>query len=282
MDSIEIIEELKEHNNLNVKCLCFCGTEFIARKANIVGGYTKSCGCLRKIAHRELARNRQKVKLEDYIGKTINNLTIISEEYVTVKSGAVHRYFVCKCSCGNDYKGDVHMITQGRTKSCGCWKKIADKRPKSHGMSKDRPYIVWCGIIARTTNANEPSYKDYIGRGISVCDKWKTFEGFWEDMQEGYSDSLTLDRIDVDGNYCKENCRWTTMSVQGHNKRKKAGTESKYIGVTLDSKTLKWRARIAVTKTHRKHLGMFETEYSAAFAYDNASEEIYGDRPNKT
>lgn len=229
-----------------------------------------------------MAIRRQKVKLEDWFGKKINLLTITGEEYVVVPSGKSHRYFVCTCDCGNSYKGHVHMIVNGRTKSCGCWKKVADKLPKSHGMSRSRPYNIWCGMIARTSNTQEPSYKEYGARGIVCCDRWKYFENFWEDMQEGYEEHLELDRVDVNGNYSKENCRWATQSVQGHNKRKKPETYSKYIGVTLDSKTLKWRARISVTKEYRKHLGMFVNELDAAIAYDNASELIYGDRPNKT
>lgn len=279
---ITILEEYRRNSKIYVRCLCFCGNEFHAAKSNISSGGTKSCGCYRKTVQRLLAVNKQKYKLSECLGKTYNYLTVIDEEYVTVKSGAIHRYFVCNCKCGSLYKGSVELIVQGRIKSCGCWKVIADSLPKSHGMSRTRPHIIWCHMIARTTNVKEPSYKDYGGRGITLCDRWKSFENFWEDMQEGYSDELELDRIDVNGNYCKENCRWATLSMQGHNKRKKQDCISEYIGVTLDTKTNKWRARIAVTKSYRKHLGMFHTQIEAATAYDNASEEIYGDRPNKT
>ena len=213
------------------------------------------------------------------VGKVFGKLKVIG---IFKKEGSSVKYATCMCSCGSEHKARLADLKSGNTKSCGCWKVIADSLPKSHGMSKTRPHIIWCGMIARTTNLKEPSYKDYGARGITLCDRWKSFENFWDDMQEGYSDELELDRIDVNGNYCKENCRWATLSMQGHNKRKKEDCISEYMGVTLDNKTNKWRARIAVTKSYRKHLGMFHTQIEAAIAYDNASEEIYGDRPNKT
>lgn len=227
-------------------------------------------------------KNNQKYKIEDYINKRFYYTTIVGEDYSTTSKGYPHRKFKCLCDCGKEHLAFVGMILSGRQKSCGCYKKIADKKFKTHGMSKSRPYIVWSGMIARTSNSNNPHWSDYGGRGITVCDDWKSFDNFWKDMQESYSEDLELDRINVDGNYCVENCRWTSRNVQAHNKRKKADTKSIYTGVTLDNKTLKWRARIVLEKGIRKHLGMFISELDAARAYDNVSEEIYGDRPNKT
>jgi hypothetical protein len=265
-----------------VLCTCDCGNEKFISKYFVEKGITKSCGCIKKTAARESGKVRQKVKIEDWLGKKINYLTILGEEYVTVASGAVHRYLVCSCECGNFYKGCIHMITKGKTKSCGCWKVVADSLPKSHGLSNTRIYNIWCGLIARTTNPNEQCYENYGGRGIKVCDRWKSFENFYEDMFSTYSEELSIDRIDVNLGYSKENCRWVTMSVQGHNKRKLPKCLSDYIGVTFDDKTSKWRSRITLSKGNRKHLGMFTTQLDAAIAYDNASEEVYGDRPNKT
>lgn len=265
-----------------VLCTCDCGNEKFISKYFVEKGITKSCGCIKKLSARKNGKLRQKVKLEYWLGKKINYLTILGEEYVTVSSGAVHRYFVCSCECGNSYKGCIHMITKGKTKSCGCWKVISDSLPKSHGLSKTHIYKIWCSMIARTTNPNDLSYDRYGGRGITVCPNWLKFENFYNDMSEGYADTLSIDRIDNFLGYSKDNCRWVTMSVQGHNKRKLPKCLSEYIGVTLDNKTGKWRARIVLSKGNRKHLGMFSTQLEAARAYDNASEEIYLDRPNKT
>ena len=265
-----------------VLCICDCGTEKFISKYNVIKGITKSCGCLKKESTIKSAEARRTIRIEDWLNKKINYLTILGEECITTPSGITRRYFRCLCDCGNTYKGIIYSIISNNTISCGCYKKSSDKRPKSHGMSRTRFYNIWCSMIARTTNPEEPCYHNYGGRGIQVCDRWKSFENFRDDMFNTYSEELSLDRINVDLGYSLENCRWADARTQNHNKRKKPDSKSDYIGVTLDAKTLKWRARIAVSKTNRKHLGMFLDELSAAIAYDNASEEIYGDRPNKT
>jgi hypothetical protein len=100
-------------------------------------------------------------------------------------------------------------------------------------------------------------------------------------MGESYFDGCEIDRIDVNGNYCKENCRWTTHSVNNHNRRKRKGCTSEYIGVCFNSKTNKYAAQLVKDGALiiRKE---FVNELEAAIAYDNASERVYGDRPNKT
>lgn len=219
------------------------------------------------------------VNKQEFVGNVYCRLTILSIEY---KTDSNRTYAKCKCSCGNEHTVRLADLCSGNTKSCGCYKTERDKRAKSHGLSKTRFYNIWCGMVARTTNPTEPAYSSYGGRGIKLCDSWLKFENFYNDMIDGYEDNLSIDRIDVNSGYCKENCRWATMSVQGHNKRKLPECLSDYIGVTFDSRTNKWRSRITLSKGDRKHLGMFLTQIEAAIAYDNASEEVYNDRPNKT
>lgn len=96
---------------------------------------------------------------------------------------------------------------------------VGHKELVIHGLSKTRQYNTWNHMMFRCYRENDKSWKRYGGRGITVYDKWHTFEGFWDDMKEGYSDKLTLDRIDNNGSYCKENCRWTTQTQQCRNKR---------------------------------------------------------------
>lgn len=116
------------------------------------------------------------------------------------------------CKCGNKKTVYLQHITSGRTQSCGC-------RKVTHGVSNTRMYRIWRGMKTRCCNNKSDKYKYYGGRGISLCPRWTIFKNFCEDMNKGYSDHLTLDRIDVNGEYCKENCRWVTHRKQQHNRR---------------------------------------------------------------
>jgi hypothetical protein len=220
------------------------------------------------------------MRLENQIGKTYHRLTILEEvERHVYPSGDTRRKFLAQCSCGSEPK--TYLISElrsGNTKSCGCWN---IEKIKSHGMHNTRAYQCWADMKTRCDNPKNKCYRDYGGRGITYCNKWKTFEGFWEDMQENYSDDLTLNRRDNDGNYCKENCSWDNKNFQGHMKRKQEGTNLNSIGMIQNLDTLMFHARI---KLNRKSvaLGSYATEEKAAKAYDDASEVIYGDRPNKT
>jgi len=90
-------------------------------------------------------------------------------------------------------------------------------RNKTHGMRWTREYAAWCAMMTRCTNPNSANYFNYGGRGIKVCDSWKSFENFYADM--GDANGMTLDRIDVNGNYEPGNCKWSSMKEQGNNKR---------------------------------------------------------------
>lgn len=146
-------------------------------------------------------------------------------------------------------------------------------------MSGTRPHRIWSSMKARCKNPNSPAFVYYGGRGITYESKWDRFEGFWEDMGGTYSDNLSLDRIDVNGNYCEENCRWATSFVQAHNRRKQQGTVFKSIGVMLLKNKYVPSIRIC---GNRLRLGYYDTEEEAALVYDIASEILFKDRPNKT
>lgn len=90
---------------------------------------------------------------------------------------------------------------------------------RTHGLSRSKIYARWAGMKTRCTNPAADSYKDYGARGIKVCDRWKTFLNFYEDMKDSYKEGLWLDRIDNDRDYCKENCRWVTAEESNQNKR---------------------------------------------------------------
>ena len=134
-------------------------------------------------------------------------------------AGKDHRgiRYDCKCDCGKlaDNIAGRDLRTGNKT-SCGC---NYGNRRRTHGMFGKRPYNTWNNMKRRCSEPSNKSYGSYGARGIRVCEEWNnSFESFWADMKEGYADNLTLDRIDVDGDYSKENCRWVDIKTQENNR----------------------------------------------------------------
>lgn len=139
---------------------------------------------------------------------------------------------------------------------------------KSHGLSKHRLYRTWTSMMTRCYNMNRDEYKYYGGRGISVSERWHNVVNFIEDMFPSFEEGLTLDRIDVHGNYEIENCRWVDRNTQTQNTRKIMSTNtSGYRGVNYDKDKGKWRAQISINNK-KKYLGYFTTPEEGARAYD--------------
>ena len=141
--------------------------------------------------------------------------------------------WLCVCECGNLTYVDVYSLQSGNTKSCGCLhKELASKQLTTHGKSHSRLYTIYNLMKRRCYNVKDKRYKDYGARGIAVCDEWKdNFQAFYDwSMENGYNDNLTIDRVNNNGNYEPNNCRWTTRKQQARNTRR-----TKYItykGVT--------------------------------------------------
>ena len=172
----------------------------------------------------KLTQKKQvKKPYKSLIGKKFGRLTVVSlvESDVGTK---IPTKWLCKCDCGNTIKALGYNLNNGNTKSCGCLRKEFAKNKKYiHGCTKTRLHTTWSHMKQRCENTNDKAFKHYGGRGIKICDEWHDFACFrdWA-LVNGYSDDLTIDRIDVNGNYEPSNCRWVTLKEQQTNKRNNA------------------------------------------------------------
>lgn len=166
------------------------------------------------------------------IGEKYNRLTIIKETkrggaHTDKKTGKIYhrRRVECVCECGVVKDYNYNSVKQGQSKSCGCLlREITSQYFRTHGLTttpeNKRMYHKWMGMLARCYDANHHGYKDYGGRGINVCERWRLdCKNFIEDMGHPPTPDHSLDRIDVDGNYEHGNCRWADSKTQSMNKR---------------------------------------------------------------
>ena len=193
--------------------------------------------------------------------------------FPTENSKRKFRFGLYKCGfCGEEFRTQIRSVKNGDTKSCGCLKEKISKEGtnRKHSLTNTRIYVIWRNIKNRTLNLKHKNYIDYGGRGITICDKWENdFMSFYDwAMLNGYSDELSIDRIDNNRDYSPENCRWTTSTIQNRNKRVRKDNTSGYKGVYYMKANKKFRAQIKVNKKNI-HLGYFQTAEDGAVAYNN-------------
>lgn len=172
-------------------------------------------------------------KSEENKGEKYCRLTIIKE----VEKARGRRRFLCECECGSKTIVALTSLRNGNTKSCGCLKSEKTRernlRTKTtHGKTGSREYHSWVSMIQRCNNKKDPAYKRYGGRGITVCKSWIKFENFYKDMGNR-PENKSLDRIENNRGYYKENCSWNDKYVQNNNKRNNIYYELKGKKMTL-------------------------------------------------
>ena len=155
-------------------------------------------------------------KLIDVTGKKFNMLTVVERLENTSDGGSV---WLCRCECGTLTKVRGKNLKNGAVKSCGCLKN--KPTTQTHGMSKTSIYKIWAGMKSRCSYEKSCSFSRYGGRGIKVCDEWKnSFESFYTwSLDNGYKKGLSIERVNNNGDYCPENCKWVSQKEQCLNRR---------------------------------------------------------------
>jgi hypothetical protein len=163
---------------------------------------------------------KQRVDMSEFtIDPKRSQLTIICEVPRAGRNTKYDRFFLCRCTCGKTKEVRMKLLRSYETLSCGCRAHTQPNNGKrTHGMSKGPLYSTWYSMMRRCLDETNKDFKQYGGRGVSVCSRWRTFTKFYSDMSKTWEEGLTLDRKDVNGDYEPNNCRWATVLQQNRNK----------------------------------------------------------------
>jgi hypothetical protein len=193
-------------------------------------------------------------KLVDLSNKKFGSLFVLGISHRRIQPcGASILYWAVRCDCGKIFSRKTHYLTSSRykNKSCGCLiPKLTSARFKIHGMKNHPLYNIWKGMVSRCTNPKSKDWRLYGARGISICKEWLNIDSFIKDMGERPSKKHSLDRVDNNRGYNKDNCRWAIPKEQANNKRNNRKFLLNGESLTLSNISLKYGINIATL--HRR------------------------------
>lgn len=210
----------KGHKSPVWECKCDCGNTKNIYASKLKSGKVTDCGCEDSTKRNEKGQFVKGQGINDISGKKFGKLTVIRLDKIVNKKS----YWYVKCECGN--VKSVRSDTLKKITSCGCDKKKQDlinlHVTNNHELTHHPVYHIWSAMLNRCYSPKNTAYKDYGGRGITVCEEWKDIRNFakWADESGFVPDkNLSIERVDVNGNYCPENCIWIDKKLQARNKR---------------------------------------------------------------
>jgi hypothetical protein len=200
---------------------------------------------------------------DSIVGKKFNELTVLS--YCDRAGKKRNKRYLCRCSCGKQHISRGDNLVSGAVKSCGCLRHNSPPN-KTHGMKHHAMYGVWQNMKNRCYREKDSHYANYGGKGVTVCDEWKTsFESFRDWMWEnGWKQGLEIDREDNDGNYSPENCRIVTRSENLFNKGIYSTSKTGFVGVSIFNSN-QFKSSVSM-HGKVKHIGLFKTIKEAVVA----------------
>lgn len=208
------------------------------------------------------------------LGERFGRLTVMEFVGRIERSGTRFKQWRCRCDCGNEVTAITGSLTSGNTLSCGCYKlEETAKRLRKHGGHGTPEYVVWQGMLQRCKNPADSAYKEYGGRGISVCKDWREFARFFADMGPRPSPSHSIERRDNSRGYEPRNCVWARREDQNRNQRRRRDNSSGVTGVIWNDARGKWEAFIG-HRGRRVYIGLFDDIGAAAAARKAKADEL--------